>query len=277
VPEFREAARRTQCLNHLKQLGLACHNYHDTYHTFPNSRHDANFTWMTMILPQVEQTALFAKWNLNNSTYYAQTAECQQARIAVYYCPSRRTAGSAKLSDEQQDGQPSGPVYKCATGDYAICTGDSSVNQGDYWQWNGQDTPANGVGILWNGKMTTTPPVILPAPDYKGVRLSEITDGTSNTFLIGDKHIYIKGMNDFNYGDGGAFNGDKGHSHRSVGPNLPLSKGPHDVTKRAFGSWHPSVTNFVMVDGSVRSVQNNTNATMLGYLAGKDDGQVIKE
>jgi len=275
VQAAREAARRTQCVNHLKQIGLACHNYHDTYGLLPNSRHDANFTWMTMILPQVEQPALFAKWKLDNGSFYSQLAECREARIPVYYCPSRRTSGSAKFTDEPQDNQTS-PLYKSATGDYAICTGDSSVNGGDYWQWNGEQTPANGVGILWNGNMSTDPPVLPGGPKFKGTALREVTDGTSNTFLGGDKHVYIKGLNNFSYGDGGAFNGDKGHSHRSVGPNLPLAKGAHDQTARAFGSWHPSVTNFVMVDGSVRAIQNNTNATMLGYLAGKDDGQVVK-
>jgi hypothetical protein len=56
---------------------------------------------------------------------------------------------------------------------------------------------------------------------------------------------------------------------------VPLSKGPNDTTKRAFGSWHPSVTNFVLVDGSVRSISNSTPGQTLGWLAGKDDGQVI--
>jgi prepilin-type N-terminal cleavage/methylation domain-containing protein/prepilin-type processing-associated H-X9-DG protein len=273
VQAAREAARRTQCINHLKQMGLAAHNYHDTYGLLPNSRHDANFTWMTVILPQIEQSALFAQWKLTGS-FYGQLPECREARISIYYCPSRRSSGSAKMTQEPQDNTTM-PLYASAPGDYAICTGDSSVNGGDYWQWNGQDTPANGVGILWNGKMTTTPPVLPNGPTYKGVPLREVTDGTSNTLLMGDKHLHIKALNDFNKGDGGTFNGDKGHAHRSVGPNVPLSKGPNDTTVRAFGSWHPSVTNFVFVDGSVKSISNSTNGTTLGWLAGKDDGQVI--
>lgn len=276
VQAAREAARRTQCINHLKQIGLACQNYNDTYNALPNSRHDANYTWMATILAQLEQPALFAKWNFNSGSFYSQQPECREARITVYYCPSRRSASMQKFCDEPQDNQTS-PLWKSAVADYAMCTGDSAVNGGDYWQWNGQDAPANGVGILYNGNMSTTPPVLPGGPSFKVVPLREITDGTSNTLLVGDKHVYIKGLYDEAYADGGAFNGDKGHSHRAVGSNRPLSKGPQDTTTRAFGSWHTNVTNFVLVDGSVRSIQNNTNATVLGYLAGKDDGQVIKE
>jgi prepilin-type N-terminal cleavage/methylation domain-containing protein len=282
VQAAREAARRTQCVNHLKQLGIAVHGYNDTYHYLPNSRHDANFTWMVTILPFVEQQAIYSKWKMDSGSFYSQLPECREVKVNIYYCPSRRSAGSAKLTDEEQDGV-TGTFYKSATGDYAICTGDSNVGQeGDYWQWNGQDTPANGVGILWNGKMSTTPPVILPAPDYKQVSLREVTDGTSNTILIGEKHIKIGGLNvviepvtGLNIGDGGALNGDKGHSHKALGISKPLAKGPTDKATGIFGSWHPGVTNFVLVDGSVRSIQNNTNSTMLGYLAGKDDGQVV--
>lgn len=273
VQAAREAARRTQCINHLKQLGIAAHNYYDTFGYLPNSRRDANFTWFTTLLPYVEQSAIYSKWNMNTGNFYVQTAECMQAKVSVYYCPSRRTAGTAKISEEPQDNQTS-PLHRVAPADYAICTGDSAVNGGDYWQWNGVQAPANGAGILWNGKMSTSPAVLLPAPDFKQIPFREITDGTSNTFLYGDKHIYQKQLNNPAYGDGGCFNGDKGHSHRSVGTTVPLSKGPLDPTARAFGSWHPSVTNFVMVDGSVRSVQNSTNTQILGWFAGKDDGQV---
>jgi hypothetical protein len=81
--------------------------------------------------------------------------------------------------------------------DYAICTGNSSVNTGDYWQWNGQDTPANGVGILWNGNMGTTPPVLPGGPTFKVTPLREITDGTSHTLMVGEKYL-----NPDNYEDG---------------------------------------------------------------------------
>jgi prepilin-type N-terminal cleavage/methylation domain-containing protein/prepilin-type processing-associated H-X9-DG protein len=271
VQAAREAARRTQCLNHLKQIGLAMHNYNDTYGTLPNSRRDASYTWMAQILPQIEQPALFAKWKLGPS-YNTQLQECREARVSIYYCPSRRTSSSAKIIDEAMDGP--GPMTTGIVGDYAACTGDSSKGGGDYWQ-PGYD--ANGVLLIWNRMNNSgSPPAPPGTPTFKaGTSFREITDGTSNTLLVGDKHMHLKHLNDPAKGDGTAYNGDKGHSHRSLGPNAPLSKGPNDTVTNRFGSWHPSVTNFVFVDGSVRSISNGTNGTTLGWLAGKDDGQVI--
>jgi prepilin-type N-terminal cleavage/methylation domain-containing protein len=271
VQAAREAARRTQCINHLKQIGLAMHNYNDTYGTLPNSRRDASYTWMAQILPQIEQQPLFQKWKLGPA-YNTQLQECREARISIYFCPSRRAASSAKVVSENMDG---GTATTGIVGDYAACTGDSSKTTGDYWQ---PGFEANGALVIWGRMGNTTPPAPPNTPPFKpGTSFREITDGTSNTLLAGDKHMHTKHLNDPAKSDGPAYNGDKGHSHRSVGPSRPLAKGPMDTVTSRFGSWHTSVTNFVLCDGSVRSIQNNANATTLGWLAGKDDGQVIPD
>ncbi|MGZ8901906.1 MAG: DUF1559 family PulG-like putative transporter [Limisphaerales bacterium] len=265
VQAAREAARRTQCLNHLKQIGLAMHNYNDTFGNLPNSRRDASYTWMVPILPFMEQPALYEMWK-QGPGFHTQVQQAREARISTYFCPSRRTAGSAKIVIENMDS--SSNVANGTPGDYAVCTGDSAVNGGDYWQAN--PNPANGAFFIWNRMSPTSP----GEPAFKrGVRFPEITDGTSNTLMVGDKHVHIKHLNDPTKGDGAAFNGDKGHSHRSVGSNRPLAKGPNDPVTTRFGSWHPSTTNFVFVDGSVRGISLSTNAATLGALAGKDDGK----
>ncbi|QDU27256.1 putative major pilin subunit [Anatilimnocola aggregata] len=270
VQAAREAARRTQCINHLKQTGLAMHNYHDTHNCLPNSRRDASYTWMAQILPGVEQMALYNKWQLGTS-FNSQLQECREAKISIYYCPSRRTASNAKVISENMDG---GTATTGIVGDYAVCTGDSSVSGGDYWHPDGTSAANNGVMACW-GRMGTAPPAGTPA--FKiGTKFSEIQDGTSNTLLAGDKHIYLKELNSPGYGDGTAFNGDKGHSHRAIGTTVPLAKGPFDQTKRAFGSNHPGVCNFVLCDGSVRGIAVNANPTMLGYMGGIADGQVVQ-
>jgi prepilin-type processing-associated H-X9-DG protein len=154
--------------------------------------------------------------------------------------------------------------------DYAVCTGDSATGAGDYWQINAGR--ANGACTVWNNMSPKSP----TEPSFKrGVRFPEITDGTSNTLLAGDKHIFKSHLNLPTKGDGPAFNGDKGYSHRSAGKTVTLSKGAMDPATGRFGSWHPGSTNFVLVDGSVRAISNTINGTTLGYLAGRDDGQPI--
>ncbi|QDU27254.1 hypothetical protein ETAA8_23410 [Anatilimnocola aggregata] len=267
VQAAREAARRSQCLNHLKQIGLAVHNYHDTYNYLPNSRRDASFTWQAQILPGLEQSSLYAKWKFGPS-FDTQLQECREAKITVYFCPSRRSASSAQPITETMD---SGPSTTGVGSDYAICSGNSALSNNDYWQANSSNQAADGVGTIFNASGTVTP----GDPSFKaGPRLTDITDGTSNTIMAGDKHIYVQGLNKISY-EGPAFNGDKGHSYRPLGVSYPLSKGPMDKATKAFGSAHPGVTNFVLCDGSVRAFSNGGNATMLGYMAGKDDGQVV--
>src|SRR5919106_972509 len=64
VQAARESARRMQCQNHLKQIGLGIHNFEDTNKTLPHSRYDNRYTWAVEILPFIEQKALFEQWNL---------------------------------------------------------------------------------------------------------------------------------------------------------------------------------------------------------------------
>src|SRR5262245_29962927 len=73
VQSAREAARRMQCQNHLKQIGLAVHSFEDVYKTLPHSRYDDRYTWAVEILPFIEQKTLYDQWDLTKR-YYLQNA-----------------------------------------------------------------------------------------------------------------------------------------------------------------------------------------------------------
>ena len=90
VQAAREAARRSQCQNHLKQIGLAVHNFEDIYKTLPHSRYDDRYTWAVEILPFVEQKSLYDQWDLTKN-YYKQNAVARMTTVPVYFCPSRRS------------------------------------------------------------------------------------------------------------------------------------------------------------------------------------------
>jgi prepilin-type processing-associated H-X9-DG protein len=247
-------------LNNLKQIGIAMHNYHDVYNRLPNARRDPSFTWMVPILPFAEQTPLHDEWKYP-AAFNTQTQRARETRLDMYFCPSRRAASGAQIVNENMD---SGTATTGAPGDYAACTGNSSITTGDYWV-NG----ANGVFYVYTSMAANT------SGTRAGCRLADIVDGTSNTALIGEKHVHIKHLYDPSKGDGTAYNGDKGHSMRSMGTNALLAKGPNDPVTGRFGSWHPGAVNFVMADGSVRSLPVTTDGKTLGWLAGRDDGQVV--
>src|SRR5262249_47882800 len=128
VQKVREAAARTQCENNLKQLGLACHAYHDVYKYLPPARvgRDSYPTWPVLILPFIEQGNLYRLWNTNPMRLYQDNpAAAQQAQVPLFFCPSRR--GPPQISPASENGTPTGDGNggkAGACGDYACCAGD---------------------------------------------------------------------------------------------------------------------------------------------------------
>jgi prepilin-type N-terminal cleavage/methylation domain-containing protein len=264
VQKVREAAFRMKCQNNLKQIGLALHMFNNDYDRLPPSRlSDLHATWAVLIMPYLEQGNLYRQWDIP-ATYYSQTPAARTTSVPVYFCPSRRSQGTAPLAsvsgDQDDDGGGGGHVPG-ALGDYAGSTGTNNCDGADC---GGAPNGAFRVDYDQFGR-------------YVGsVRFAEIADGLSNTFMVGEKHVQ---QNAFGQGplDCSLYNGDYWVcSTRSAGPAYPL------VTDRfspnaAFGSYHTAVCVFLLCDGSVRSVANNTDPTVLGLLAAIADGQAIPD
>src|SRR5258705_10155255 len=89
VQAAREASRRTQCSSHLKQVGLACANFEDTYKVLPYTRLDTKETWAVIMLPYLEQPGQFAAWDMNK-TYYNQSDMARLPSLRILLCPTRR-------------------------------------------------------------------------------------------------------------------------------------------------------------------------------------------
>ena len=256
VQKVREAASRLRCSNNLKQIGLAIHGYNDSHKFLPYSRLDTRETWALMILPYLEQQALYGNWNLTQE-YYTQSAAARLTPVATYLCPSRRSGSTASLSGDvhQTNGGASVPGI---LGDYAACAGDHNGIADYYAGMNSTTTEANAA----NGAFI-----------YKGgnVRIASITDGASNTLFVGEKHI--PNSNFGNPPDSSIFNGDHGSSFKSAGVGMPLANGP--TGSGQFGSYHLGVCQFVLGDGSVRAIAVSIDATNLARLANRRDGEVI--
>ncbi len=257
VQKAREAASKLSCGNNLKQLGLALSMYHNNFNQFPPSRlNDYQATWLVLLMPYVEQDNLYNQWVLT-ATYYDQTILAQQTSVKGYYCPSRRSSASdPSLSisgDYPSFGQGTTNVPG-ALGDYAASIGTT-----------GADYAGPPPAVAPNGCFQLGP---------KGVPISSITDGTSNTIMVGEKHVPL-GKFGVGWWDCSQYNGDYYPcSTRSAGVGYPVATNPSQVIW-AFGSAHTGAVQFNFADGSVHSISSSIAITTMALLVDRNDGQVL--
>jgi prepilin-type N-terminal cleavage/methylation domain-containing protein/prepilin-type processing-associated H-X9-DG protein len=291
VQKVREAANRMKCTNNLKQMGLAIMNHEGTFGTFPSGTEYlpdlvpatpilyANFTgWEIAVLPYLEQDNLFKQYTMTKLNYDATNLPVLGNKLAIYTCPSDVGAG------ETFTGLLGPNYYSTPTiaGSYRGVAGRYS-------------TPAPGITLFWDygsyvalldmerasrGPLTVTIKTTNPAYRvYRPVRIADITDGTSNTFLVGEYATITNSPVRAYWGvSWGYFN------LSSCGPDpavrgLPdslacnaLSGGPR--CNRAFASLHPGGMNFVLCDGSVRFISTNIDAVLYQNLATIAGGEV---
>jgi prepilin-type N-terminal cleavage/methylation domain-containing protein len=288
VQKVREAANRMSCSNNLKQIGLALHNYHDTYNKLPPSRINKGATWAIFLLPYIEQDNIYRAFDFKVPwpDQSPMSVPALQAMFRTYVCPNRR----APMLSTQGDGGtgitswlPYGPMATSAKnqahipgpcGDYAACVNHEIGTTAAGNSWNQCDGRPTGALV------TICNPPGFPPSDRSHTSLSSITDGLSNTLFIGEKHVR---PGQFGIGtgvdkDNCIYNGnDVGTSGRVAGQSQLLAAFPTQSGSNGqrFGSWHPGVCQFVFGDGSVRALNTSTDGVTLALLIQRADGQVI--
>jgi prepilin-type N-terminal cleavage/methylation domain-containing protein/prepilin-type processing-associated H-X9-DG protein len=280
VQKVRESSARTQCANNLKQIGLAVHSYHDAFgHILPSrTNYDGGIGWCVLILPYIEQKDFYDEWKVN--TRYWTTPEATRLKpVVTYFCPTRRPSGTICTNESPDSGSPGG-TFKGATGDYAGNGGWNGYDEGqDVQGFNGLQS--RGVLVLANH---TNDGSLNPIKWTARLKWKSILDGTSSTFLVGERHVENKGFGDYNKGDGSIYNTDNsglnvtrvaGWDKNKSSPAKPLARSYNEVFSYQFGSYHPAICNFVFCDGSVRPIDISIDNTNLGYLACRDDQQVL--
>jgi prepilin-type N-terminal cleavage/methylation domain-containing protein/prepilin-type processing-associated H-X9-DG protein len=308
VQKVREAANRMSCQNNLKQIGLATLNYHDTFNAFPPLRIAGAEGWATfwvLILPYMEQGTVHSTWDLTRK-YAVQSVVARQTQVKSYYCPSRRgptlsvaeswyvhdatlppnIVPAVRTSPEVRFSASNNPPG--AVGDYAVCVGDMRGTPNNPNAQNWFNVNSNGAIII----ATPTPAPPNPAPPDRLVptftsntRIVSILDGTSNTFLAGEKHVPQGMFGRVKVGDGPLYSGAwTCFAARLAGLEDPLAQSATDLTPsagvvdgiyaRKFGSYHPGVCQFVFCDGSVRAIRTNIDTINLRRLSVRNDGEV---
>lgn len=289
VQQAREAARRTQCKNNLKQLGLAIHNYHDTFNVFPYAFGSNQEAWSALILPQIEQSNLYNTLVFQNSgltswaTYNHPNRDACGVVIQAFVCPSMARPPQLTNSGIPNRALASYRVVagaKVASDD--MSTRPAGFNTAEFTAL--ERTPLDGVMF---GASST--------------RMRDITDGTSNTLLVGESYTdpeFVKdgqGMDYWSIFGPQMINGNNGrpwtptywassteHSEFAGSAVVPinsrLNPAMHGVLmEMSFGSYHVGGAHFAMGDGSARFISENVDLGMYQALATRAGGEVVGE
>ena len=327
IQAAREAARRMQCANHLKQIGIGIHNFHDTMSGLPPNGIGINrASFWLFLYPFIEQSPLYEKvvergfengfnngwWGYSAAPNGALGENAEEIRkqfgsVPIYRCPSRRGGGPLYVP---------GATFVVATGnvhpgpqiDYAIVmaydydlrvadedrTGSwMSENWGYHWQDNWGDNlnnffqPFRGPFRMFLSKSQSADHATRAR--YWGCRdtFAWLQDGTSNQFLVGEKHVQLNFLNQCNDADGNNYT-DCGYQVVGQMRSTPMARcfamrfsgGTMDLVtpanvnfdywvpiarpneyatnsnigRRAFGSYHPGVCHFLFGDGAVKGI-----------------------
>ena len=313
VQQAREAARRTQCKNSLKQIGLAMHNYHDVYNQLPpgyvakipftiSSGEKSLWSWSAFILPYLDQAPLYNQVSPGNNwleTALVTYPGTLQTKIPVFRCASDVGPNVNNYVDTMTAGSTTTNTYNANVIDSNGAT--VSITTSNYVMVAGpadSTTPA----VRDPSQFSNKPLGVGFQNSYIGFR--DITDGTSNTLLVGERAWAYKGRilgaaTAFGFSasvdDAGTGANIKtaglnalGITYNGINATLGIQ---HD--RRGFSSAHVGGAHFLFCDGSVHFISENIDylkvtaaqapipygcvTTTLARMACRDDGQVIGE
>ena len=263
VQQAREAARRTQCKNNLKQIGLALHNYHDVHGIFPagqyldktpledgsgvaDTRLNSQWNWSVMILPFMDQGNMFDAFDVGPSTFEEVCNDVVGGRRALVETP---------LSSWICPSDPHGPInrnrpYLAKAGgglcDAMFLSEDLYAAKSNYPGCNGHN---NNDGIFDSG-------------NNRRIRIRDITDGTSNTIIVGERDSPDGKWAGMIYGEELTCDGTTSIWCAAFKTEHQMNTGVIGGTgavdpKLCAGSSHPGGAQFCLADGSVRFISEN--------------------
>jgi prepilin-type N-terminal cleavage/methylation domain-containing protein len=318
VQQAREAARRTQCKNNLKQLGLAIHNYEGTHRVFPpayvgnpyldgsaygipyNDSHrngTPGWAWGTLILPYLEQSALWQAMNPNDPCWAPQFSKHVQTKVTVFLCPS--ATGGSDGFDVQKEGadiRHGVPITRADGSNVRFSHSHYVTNAGIHQPWGRDPAYCFDFDIPEPIPANGNKPARMDGPFYRNSRttLASITDGLSNTIFLGEHssilsnktwvgvvpdavtppRLDLRPWPSENNGAGclvGVHSGPDTHDHPQVIIHAPNN--PFGHTDEMWGE-HEAGCHVLLGDGSVRYMSAFMDGNVFVALSTRDGGEV---
>jgi prepilin-type N-terminal cleavage/methylation domain-containing protein/prepilin-type processing-associated H-X9-DG protein len=304
VQAAREAGRRSQCQNNLKQIGIALHLHHDAYKKLPMGNKGGagggyGHSWRLFVLPYLEQSALYAQFDQTQSSWSNAMAPSNNAVIPSFRCPS------SPLPENAVSMSPGGTTYSNVQRvSYVGISG--ATNQtftGTSYTEKRQNNAANTTGCCTGGDISGGGALVA----NQALGLNAMTDGTSNTLLVSEQSDYLTQL------DGARVDWDTGWHGWLIGTSqtgVAGSSGMNSYDNRTFGlvtiryqinqkkgwpnggdckqgvcpnfgsnvplnSAHPGGVNALFCDGSVRYLASPLPLLTLAILATRDEGMVV--
>jgi prepilin-type N-terminal cleavage/methylation domain-containing protein len=267
VQQAREAARRIQCKNHLKQVALALHNYHESFNTLPPGWIGVNaagvpdiqggngFGWAVHILPQMDQIPLSKKLDFDTSIMSANNVPWHQTVLSEFRCPSDI---GPEVWDLNQEGSAT-----------VLASVSASNYVGSWGTVELEDTCFPGGLPLPPGQRCNSDGVF---SHNSRTRFTDFKDGTSNTFMVGERR-FDKELN-WNATWLGVVPDGEESLARILGVTDHTPNSP-DAHMEDFSSWHVGGAHLAFGDGKVRFISENIDGRVFQFLATRHGGETI--
>lgn len=289
VQAARESARRMQCTNNLKQMGLALHNFHDTNKIFPAALDEIKespqvsppwtASWTTHVLPYMEQQGLYQAYNFqrtwDDGSTNARVGGPIRTKLKMFMCPSAPAQSTRPFNNDRGNTDYAATTERQFPNPFLNATQSSAVSTSD----------PNYIGALGrNVLLAVNPPSIRPA----NRRMAMITDGTSNTFLIaecaGRNTYWWMGKRQATTVSNGPWANPAARINMGgcdpANVNYPAStnnvagpKAVNCINHKEIYAFHPSGANVVFADGSVRHMQANLDLNIALALLTRERGE----
>lgn len=291
VQAAREAARRVQCTNNLKQIGLAGLNHESAHGFFPSGGWGwywigdpdlgAGKTqpggWVFSILPYIEQQDTYMLGAGQTASQKAIAfARRLQMPVPGMCCPSRRTSTPLPLMSSNQNFYQCNQITTAVRGDYAVSVGDPSSCDPEVDGVNQPTTVAEGQSASFKWADTTSFTGV--CFQRSQVTVADITDGLSNTYFVGEKSL---GPDWYTTGTSAAdtesmYTGPNADQYRITTKGYPVCQDtPGNNSWRVFGSVHASGFNMSFCDGSVQNISYSIDPEIHRCLGNRKDAKAI--